>query len=302
MKTAVAMLVFNRPELTRRVFDQVRLAKPEKLLIVADGPRAARNGEDELCRRTRDVLTTAVDWKCEVLTNCAAQNMGCRERVSSGLNWVFSQVDEAIILEDDCLPDPTFFPYCEELLARYRDDTRIMGISGCNFGCRPPRNQDSYYFSRYMHVWGWASWSRAWRHYDVKAQLWPELRDGGWLEDVLGDRRAVSYWSRIYQDLYDGLIDTWDYQWQLTVWYHGGLVALPNRNLISNIGFSAGATHTTQNSPLANLPTAALELPVRHPRWIIRNSAADTATQNEVYNPGLLRRIERRLQRSLSVF
>ena len=300
MKTAVAMLIFNRPDLTRRVFEQVRLARPQKLLIVADGPRPERSGENELCARTREVFD-AVDWQCQVSTNYAAQNMGCRERVSSGINWVFDQVGEAIILEDDCLPDPSFFPYCEELLARYRDDKRIMGLSGVNFRRRPARSQDSYSFSRYMHVWGWASWSRAWQYYDVNAQLWPELRDGGWLEDVLSDRRAVSYWTRIYQDVYDGLIDTWDYQWQLTVWLQNGLVALPNRNLISNIGFSAGATHTTQNSPLANLPLQALELPIRHPRWIIRNSVADAASQNEVYNPGLLRRIERRLQRSLSL-
>src|SRR5215471_798922 len=292
----IAMLVFNRPEQTRRVFERVRIAQPRRLLVVADGPRQGRTREVELCSETREIFRF-VDWDCEVLTNFARENMGCRKRVATGLTWVFDNAEEAIILEDDCLPDISFFPFCQELLIRYRDDQRIMAISGDNFQFGKRRTSDSYYFSRYVHVWGWASWRRAWRHYDDEIRFWPELRDGGWLQDVLGNRRAVAWWTRVYQDVHAGKIDTWDYQWQLAIWAQNGLVVLPNQNLVSNIGFTPQATHTDTESPLAQLPTVPLDFPIRHPSCLIRDVNADTNTQENFYSPSLSRRIKRRLCR-----
>jgi hypothetical protein len=296
LNVPVAMMVFNRPEQTQRVFERVRAARPAKLLAVADGPRPERAGESELCSRTREIFQT-VDWDCNLSTNFSPDNLGCRKRISSGLTWVFEQVEEAIILEDDCLPDPSFFAFCQELLARYRNDLRIMAISGDNFQVGRKRTTDSYYFSRHIHVWGWASWRRAWTRYDEQMRKWPELRDGGWLEDILGDHRAAAWWSRMYQDVYEGKIDTWDYQWQLAIWAQHGLVVLPNQNLVSNIGFTAQATHTANDSPLAELPTTPLDFPLQHPAWVIRDAVADATTQDKLYSPSLSRRIARRLRR-----
>ncbi len=181
----VAFLIFNRPELTRKVFATIAQAKPSKLLVVADGPRADVPDDREKCSEARAIIGR-IDWDCEVLTNYSSANMGCRARISTGLEWVFTNVEEAIILEDDCIPHPTFFRFCKELLTRYRDDQRVMMISGDNFQMGRNRTPYSYYFSRFFHCWGWATWRRAWRHYDIDMELWPSLRDGSWLLYVPG--------------------------------------------------------------------------------------------------------------------
>jgi hypothetical protein len=213
-----------------------------------------------------------------VLRNYADTNLGCRRRVSSGLDWVFETVDEAIILEDDCLPHATFFPYCQELLVRYRDDERVMMISGDNFQAGPPRTGYSYYFSRYPHVWGWASWRRAWRHYDAKMSLWPMVREGGWLLDVLQNRRSADYWSAVFERVSQNQLDTWDYQLSFACFCQNGLSVIPRRNLVSNIGFHADSTHTRGDSPLADLPVEAMHFPLQHPPCMISDSRADKET------------------------
>ena len=230
--TPVAFLIFNRPDVTARVFEAIRAARPPVLLVVADGPRPDRPGEAERCDAARRVVHD-VDWPCRVLTNFAERNMGCRRRIASGLTWVFEQVESAIIVEDDCLPDPTFFPYCHDLLERYRDDRRVFMISGDNFQQgRPARTDDAYYFSRYAHIWGWAAWRRSWESYDVDLGLWPQVRDGGWLRDALTDDGAVAYWTRVFDRVHAGQVDTWDYQLQFAQWLNHGLTAVPRTNLV----------------------------------------------------------------------
>ncbi len=295
MRTPIAFLIFNRPETTSRVFDAIRQAKPLKLLIVADGPRPDRAGEAELCEKTRRIATN-VDWPCEVLTNFADTNLGCKKRVSSGIDWVFRTVPEAIILEDDCLPHPTFFRFCEELLERYRDDERIMMISGDNFQFGRRRSAHSYYYSHFTHIWGWASWRRAWQHYDVDMALWPAIRDGGWLRDLLGDSASVRHWMNIYDRVSRGEINTWDYQWTFACRLQSGLSIMPNVNLVSNIGFHAGATHTAHDSPFSAMPAEPMQFPLDHPSAIDRNVEADVYTQRMMYDPSLLLRILRKLR------
>jgi hypothetical protein len=275
MKTPVAFIIFNRPDTTARVFEAIRQAKPPLLLVIADGARSSKSGEAEKCVATRAIID-GVDWDCEVRTNYSDVNLGCKRRVSSGIDWVFEQVEEAIILEDDCLPHPSFFDYCDELLDKYRYDTRIMSISGDNFQFGRKRNTDSYYFSQYNHIWGWATWRRAWKHYDVDVQLWNTVRDDGWLNDILNDRSIVKVWQKNFQDVHDGKVDTWDYQWVFACWIQSGLTILPNVNLISNIGFGADATHTkSADNEFANLPVEAISLPLQHPKFVVRNLEAD---------------------------
>lgn len=284
----VAFLIFNRPETTQKVFKEIRNVQPPKLLIVADGPRSDRT-EVERCNAARAIVDQ-IDWPCEILKNYSTDNLGCRRRISSGLDWVFKNVEEAIILEDDCLPHPSFFRFCEELLNRYRDDERVMMISGDNFQFGRRQKGYSYYFSLYTHIWGWASWSRAWKQYDVDMRHWALIPDRfNWLKERVIDRRSAAFWEKVFNAVSSGDINTWDFQWTFSCWLHNGLAIMPDENLISNIGFSEDATHTSFNSPYASMPTVALEFPLTHPPLVMRDFNADRRTQRTHYNPGIIR-------------
>jgi hypothetical protein len=272
LKTPIALLIFNRPEMTRKVFAEIARARPGRLLVVADGPRSP--DEDECCRAARAVVE-AVDWECEVSTNYAEHNLGCKRRVSSGLDWVFSECEEAIILEDDCVPHPTFFRFCDELLGRYRNDERVPMICGSSF-LSGKDARHSYYFSRYGHVWGWATWRRMWQHYDVTIGAWPELRETTWLEDVLGEKAAAAYWGERFDRTYAGEVDTWDYQWFFNCWAQNGLAVVPGSNLVTNIGFGQDATHTKAAvATMSYLPAEPITFPLRHPEIMARDREDD---------------------------
>ena len=195
----VAFIIFNRPDTTERVFAEIANAKPPKLLVIGDGPRTGRPGEAEKVAATRAIIQR-VDWDCKVLTNFSEVNLGCKKRVSSGIDWVFEQVEEAIILEDDCLPDITFFRFCQEMLERYRGDQRIGMISGDNFQFGRRYGDDSYYFSKYVHIWGWATWRDRWvGSYDVSMAKWPRIRDEGTIADIVGDMHEAVYCGKIFE-------------------------------------------------------------------------------------------------------
>jgi hypothetical protein len=293
LSTSVVFIIFNRPDTTAQVFEAIRRAAPPRLLVVADGPRARHADDVEKCATARTTIER-VDWDCEVLTNFAETNMGCKQRVSSGLDWVFEMVEEAIILEDDCLPHPTFFRFCEELLQEYRDDERIMAVAGNNFQFGRRRTQHSYYFSRYPHCWGWATWRRAWQHYDPKMALWPRIRDEGWLGSVLHNKREIAYWTRIFDLTYAGDIDSWAYAWTLACWVQHGLTILPSVNLVSNVGFGTQATHTGGSGRFANMKTYPVDFPLDHPSFILRDAKADRFTQHTHYEKrGPIQRIKR---------
>ncbi len=270
----IIFLIFNRPSETFRVFERIREARPEKLLIVADGPRSNRLGEAALCRRTREVLNR-VDWPCEVLTNFAETNMGCGRRVASGLDWAFEQAEEAIILEDDCLPDPSFFLYCAELLERYRTDERIMMVSGNNFQNGAKRTPDSYYFSRFPHCWGWATWRRAWRLFDFQMRDWPQRRRTRWLRSIARNLMLERYWAQCFDDVASCKTDAWGYQWMYCMLTRDGLSIVPDVNLVTNIGFGPAATHTLTTDERYVVPSRAMKFPLRHPAAIEPCDQAD---------------------------
>lgn len=280
--TPVVFIIFKRPDTTRRVFEVIRHVKPTRLLVVADGPRHDRPGEAEKCASARAIVES-VDWDCEVLRNYSNINLGCKRRVSSGLDWVFDTFEEAVILEDDCLPHPTFFRFCQELLEKYRDDERVMVISGDNLLFGHKRTNYSYYFSRYYHCWGWATWRRAWLHYDGEIRLWPEIKDGDWLKDIFGRSAVVRYRSSILQRVYEGKIDTWDYQWAFSCWTQNGLSIIPNVNLVSNIGFGSEETHTKNTSRVANMDVEAMNFPLKHPPFVIRDTMSDDFVERNIF-------------------
>lgn len=270
---AIAYIIFNRPRHTRETFEAIRAQRPSTLFIIADGPRPGHPTDAERCKETREVVAD-IDWPCEVFRNYAEENLGCRRRVSSGLDWVFSQVDCAIVLEDDCVPHPDFFGYCDDLLTRYAEDSRVWVITGNNFQDGTKRGDASYYFSKFNHCWGWATWSRAWKQYRVDMPYWPEWKKSSDWRQKTSDPVE----RKIFEDLFDrvsrGEIDTWDYQWTACVWYHGGLTATPNVNLVTNIGFGPDATHTVTEGDLEGLPVSALGALV-HPAVVRRDRAAD---------------------------
>lgn len=284
MTNPVLFLIFNRPDTTARVFEAIRQARPPRLYVAADGPRPTRAEEAALCQTTRRIATQ-VDWPCELSTLLREENLGCRNAVSSAIGWFFEHEPAGIVLEDDCLPDASFFPYCDEMLARYRDDERVMCISGDNFIASAWQPEASYYFSRYAHIWGWASWRRAWAHYrvDLSDQTPADLLT--LLARVFPHSAAArNYWYKILYRMSQGRIDTWDYQWAYALWKQGGLSCVPQVNLISNIGFGAAATHTTNpESKLANLAPQSIPLPLIHPARIEATAAADHWTEANVF-------------------
>lgn len=298
--TPVVLVLFNRPELTARVFAEIARVQPSRLLAIADGPRPDRPGEDQQCALARAVLDR-VDWPCTLETQFSDRNLGCRVRLATGLTWAFSRVDEAIILEDDCLPDPSFFPFCAELLARFRDDERIAQIGGINIQPQPLAHA-SYYASRYNHIWGWASWRRAWQHYDVTMSSWPQLRDRDWLGERLGHRGLARYWSEIFERTYQGDIDTWDYQWIFASWRQDMLTLLPAVNLVSNLGFGADATHTRGPNRFSACPTVPMRFPLCHPKTLVRDTEADAYTEAAMFRSSPLRRMRQALVRRLRRF
>ncbi|MEO8260458.1 MAG: glycosyltransferase family 2 protein [Acidobacteriota bacterium] len=295
MHTPVALIVFNRPDLTARVFAEVARARPPKLLLIADGPRAGRPDDLAKCAATRAIVER-VDWDCEVVKAYSEVNLGCGRREASGMIWIFEQVEEAIILEDDTLPNPSFFPFCEALLEQYRDDERVMHISGDKWIATPNPGPASYTFSRYCLSWGWAGWRRAFRHYDPAMKLWPTVRDTSWLLDLLGDERAVEHWKKIFDLTHAGIdnVDTWDYQWLFTIWLHHGLAILPGENLISNLGFNrADAAHLTggEGDSRNQAPTREMSFPLSHPAGMVRDRDADQL----MFDQNILPRRQRRL-------
>jgi hypothetical protein len=301
MKTPVAFLIFNRPDTTAQVFASIRQAKPPNLLVVADGPRAERLDEADKCQATRAIID-GVDWDCQVMTNYSDINLGCKQRVSSGLDWVFAQVEEAIILEDDCVPHQSFYQYCEELLERYRSDRRIMAISGDNFQFGRRRTKYSYYFSRYNHCWGWATWQRAWQHYDVEMKLWSEIQDCHWLEYMLEKPNTLKQWRKIFASTYEEKINSWAFRWTFACWVQNGLTILPEYNLVSNIGFATEGTHTIDSKDkFANLPVEEIYFPLEHPPFVIRHVPADDFTQRELFERSLLTRASNKAKRILGI-
>ncbi len=289
MNTPVALIIFRRPELTARVLEVLARVKPRQLLVVADGPRPGRPDDVAACAATRAIIDR-VDWECDVRRNFSATNLGCGLRPASGITWVFEQVEQAIILEDDCVPHPGFFPFCDELLARYRDDERVMHIAGSTYRHAPVPTPYSYCFSQFNGAWGWATWRRAWRHFDKALALWPELRETSWLADLIDDQQARRYWAEAFDRAHaeKGNVSYWDHQWTFACWANSGLSVLPHQNLVSNVGCGPEATHCAdEDDIMADIPAAGISFPLRHPPVVLQSREVDRQFLHEVIVPRL---------------
>jgi len=294
LSTPLVFFIFRRVQMTRQVFEVIAQAKPTHLLIIADGPR--NSNEALQCAETRAIVEH-IDWDCDVKRNYSETNLGLKQRFSSGLDWVFQQVEEAIILEDDCLPDPSFFGFCQEMLAFYRDEPRVMHISGDYFHA-PFSIRESYYFSRYPHIWGWATWRRAWLNYDSDLNDWAlESTQKDFLEQFPNPAER-HFWKHTFDAVRAGTINMWDYQWVFACIANDGLSINPRVNLISNIGFGDEATHTkTVDRRVANLETQKLPFPITHPKALLPNKYLDAKTVKLFFSePSRLRRMLSRIR------
>lgn len=295
LNTPIAFFIFNRPDTTQIVFETIRKAKPKQLFIVADGARNNRPGEDNLCEQTR-AITENIDWECEVKRNYSQVNLGCKKRVSSGIYWVFENVEQAIFLEDDCLPSDSFFRYCQDLLEHYRDNENVMLISGNKVLYDYTLKNTSYYFSNFAHIWGWASWRRAWKHYDLNMSDWNSINQINFLKRVIPNKMGVKYWQLILDEVYNGHINTWDYQLQYMLWKRNGLSIVPAKNLVVNIGFNnVDATHTKSSGGLySKMKLEEINFPLIHSNDVKVNSEADRI-ESKLFHKFGIKEIIRRL-------
>lgn len=293
-KSAVLFLVFNRLGTTKRVFSKIRDYQPPRLYISSDGPRENQAHEKSKVKEVREFILSNIDWDCQILTLNNESNLGCKIAVSKGITWFFENEEMGIILEDDCLPSPYFFRYCDQLLEKYQTNDNIGAISG--FNPFPTQSVESYKFINYAMVWGWASWRRSWDNYD------PGLKDIHNIDQLkvldASHWRVRKFWKRILDKI--GAIDTWDYQLSLTLVWKNQMCIIPKTNLIDNIGYGQDATHTVELRDSHNPPVKALEFPLIHPSKI----EVDFQTQQKIefldyYYPNLLVRGANFLRRKL---
>ena len=282
IKAPVVLIIFNRPELLKKTFEMVRQYQPKELFIIADGPRKDHPGEAEKCKETRNIVSN-IDWECKVHQNYSSDNMTCSKRIHTGLSWVFKKVDRAIILEDDCLPNSDFFDYCATLLELYKNEEKVWSITGDNFQSGRKRGSASYYFSKYFHGWGWATWARCWNTaIDENLSFWPSLKKSKEWTLMHPNKHERKYWGDIYDDIYNGKLDYWDYWFSASITKNYGLTATPNVNLVTNEGFGPDGTHTLfakKKSGLKNYSIGNLT----HPEAVKKDKNADSYLYNYHY-------------------
>ena len=271
--TPILFLIFNRPDTTQEVFNAIKKQRPKYLYVAADGARETKEGEKEICLKTRNIINQ-IDWDCELKTLFRDKNLGCGKAISSAITWFFENVEEGIILEDDCLPHLDFFYYCEELLEKYRNEPTIKIIGGANFQDGIKRGDASYYFSAYSHIWGWATWKRTWNEYSFTLEEYSKSDFKKTLKTYFPKWTERQVWMDKFLLMKKQAIDTWDYQLSFSIWENNGICIVPNVNLISNIGFGEDATHTTGNHQISCLPFEKI-LPLTHPKQLCINREAD---------------------------
>lgn len=296
MLPPVAIFGFIRPHTTAQVFARVREMQPSKLFLCLDAPREGRPADIEKCEAVKKIFE-GVDWPCEVFKNYAEKNMGCRRRMASGISWVFEHVEEAILLEDDCVPHPSFFQFCGELLERYRHDMRVGMIAGHVEHGRSLNKATSYYFDRFPTIIGWATWRRAWATFDAELEHWPRVKCTPCLEVVFPERRQIRRIEGWFDGVFHGKADSWATAWWLTFLRQGFLCAHPSVNLITNIGFGADSAHTTDRGSFCdNRPSEAMPFPLIHPLELVADIQEERNVLYYCYVPPYWRQILFRLR------
>lgn len=281
IKVAVVIFIYKRSTYLESIISVLRQVKPKEVFVIADGPKEKK--DVKIIKSTRDKLVFLIDWPCKVHKNYAKENLGLKNRFSSGISWVFKHVDRAIFIEDDCIPNISFFRFCTELLEQYQDNPRIMTIGGNNFQFGKQKKLYSYYFSRYPHVWGWATWKRTWELYDKDISDWPKKRFTEWIMETNSGFLIAKFWKYIFDRLYSGHIDTWDYQLMYMILKYDGVCIVPSVNLVTNLGYGQDATNIKTDNKTVGVPSECMPFPLNHPTKIIIDHQADHEIENLVY-------------------
>ena len=297
----VVIVVFNRPDVTSRLLACLEKIQPTELYVISDSARDHIKDEAEKVKKVRSMVDD-VSWQCNVHRNYASENMGCMRRVSSGLDWVFSKVDRAIVLEDDCIPADDFFYFSEEMLDKYKDDERVMSISGTRLYPKQALVGTSYTFSKYSICWGWATWARAWRLYDGSLENYKIIKNTDYLSCYLNSYRAFIYWKFILNKVYLGKINSWAYRWMFSHWINNGLSIVPSKNLVKNIGVGNDATHTRDKNAFLCQSSHSLSKPFKGPNTVFCDVKMDRWIENNFYSKSLLARFKWGLTKLFNIF
>jgi hypothetical protein len=282
-QSPVLLIGFNRPTTTNLVLNEIAKVQPKKLYVALDGPRDEHVEDEEKCKLVKEIVSN-ISWDCELKTLYREKNLGCKYAVSSAISWFFEHEEMGIIVEDDCLPSPDFFRFCDQLLDHYKNDTRVRFITGCNFQNNQRINDATYYFSKLSHVWGWASWKRVWDDYDVELEKYKDINPLSLFHDIFQNELLAGDWNNIFNDLINHKINTWDYQLAICNMFNHGLSIIPNANLVSNIGIGVDSTHTFHSAGFDHLQFGKLDKQIIHPTTFLISHEADNNTLFREFN------------------
>ncbi len=287
----IAYFIFNRPERTKKSFSIIKAQKPKKLMIISDGPRSGNVDDKKKCKECLEIVSQ-IDWPCEVKTNFSNVNLGMKKRNITGLNWAFSLEEEILILEDDNLPIDDFFKFIEEVVPIYRDNEQILQITGVNWQDDKIRGNASYYFSKYNNLWGWVTWKRNWKKYDVKISEWPNYKNSAnWKKKCPNDIERY-YWEKLFDEYFAKEINSWAYAWLFCAFYYNCLTVTPNVNLVKNSGLDGDGTHEFKNKSGLLKPYGKIKFPLVHPLDIKENIEADEYTFNNIFGGNKMKSIK----------
>lgn len=294
----ILLINFNRPQKTKEVIEVIQQIKPSRIYFAVDGPRENHPTDRENCEQVKQLVSN-LTWPCTVFTLFQEKNLGCGPAPASAISWLFEHEKWGIIIEDDCLPDPSFFSFAEELLKYYEHDERVMQISGSNYLPEvKPEPSASYFFSSIGSIWGWATWRRAWKHYDYHVQDYESVKERGLLKDFFYNRKYTQYVMKMLQQAYDKdpAMSTWDFQWDLAKHLNSGLVIVPATNLVKNKGFTADATHTKEAWPFYDkLKLVPMKFPLEHPKYVFASREYDEQYYVVFHERPLLGRVIKKL-------
>ena len=293
MQIPIVVIIFNRPDNTRTLYESIRAQGPKKLFIISDGPRKNFENDIEKIKKSREIFEN-IDWNCEVLFNNSQINLGARERIISGLNWVFEKVEKAIILEDDCIPSKEFFLFMEKMLTRYQSNTKIASVCGSNFLSHWNKTKENYFYSKYFNGWGWGTWSDRWQKFNSKLDNLEKVRKSKFLKSYLDSYRAYIYWHWILDRIKNGKLDAWDYIWIFENFINEKLHVTPKMNLISNIGFGLDSSNT-KSYPVPYIPANKIEskfdLNLASPINENSNREYDREVEDKIFSKSFLNRL-----------
>jgi hypothetical protein len=299
IKTPVVLICFNRPVLTKKVFNQIKKKKPSKLFIIMDGPRPENFKDEQNVKKVKKIFRK-VNWKCKVYKNYAKSNLGLKDRVITGLNWVFRKVDKAIILEDDCYPSDIFFDFCDKMLSFYQKNKKVSVITGNNFQ-KKPINNNSYYFSKYSHIWGWATWRRTWKLFNDNDHRIEKYLKSSNFKNQCKRFDEQKYWSDMHSQIKRGILKSWAYYFLLSMWKNNGLTLTPNLNLVKNLGINYKSS-SNLNDPSLQVEISKTEsiFPLVHPNFVKVSEEADNFVFYSIFKKNIKIRIINKVKKMIS--